>query len=97
MLAVAAVAAVETINAAPYVGVITSLVMWFGMAVVIGMFAKYIVRGVAMAVTETLLTSGDSAERIARWFTSSNEVLICMKHLIEKLGDDPDKIIKDSK
>ncbi len=37
-----------------------------GASVVIGMFAKYIVRGVAMAVTETLLTSGDKIIKEAK-------------------------------
>ena len=94
-----AAAAVETaVNAAPFLAFLSGVVMWCGLLAVIACIGKYIMRGAAMAVTELFLTSSDATvEKIVRWFVRDPEIKWCVKHLIEKLGDDPKKVIEDAK
>ena len=75
------------VNMAIFVQPITYIIGFLGLIIVLAMLKSFITHGVAIAITEFLLNSGDEQRlRIVRWFVNSDEVMKCIKEIDEKTG-----------
>lgn len=74
------------ISAGPYLGVITTAIMWFGLVIVICLLKNFFVQGVSLAVAEWLLklADNDHKEKVCRWLSNGDQVLAYLKILEEK-------------
>lgn len=73
------------IDATPFVGVITSIIMWFGLIFTLLVIRGFIVQGTAMAIAEWLLKIGDesSQERICRWMGDKEQIIQQLRKIKE--------------
>lgn len=78
----------NVVNAAPYVGVISQLIMWCGLLFSLMMFRGWITTGVSWAVAEWLMKNADDPgrERFLKWLGDP-----------DKVGDRLDEIIEQNK
>lgn len=74
------------IDAGPYIGLITTIVMWFGLIFTLLVIKGFIVQGSAMAIGEWLLKIGDddSRERICRWLGDRERICQYLKEIKAK-------------
>ncbi|MHA2279850.1 MAG: hypothetical protein ACXAC5_03110 [Promethearchaeota archaeon] len=70
-------------DASPYVGIIGSIVMWFGLIFTLLVIKGFIVQGTAMAISEWLLkiADEDSQERVCRWLGDKQMILQRLKEI----------------
>jgi hypothetical protein len=73
------------IDAAPYVGIIGSIIMWFGLIFTLLVIKGFIVQGSAMAIAEWLLKIGDedSQERVCRWLGDKDRIIQHLRKIQE--------------
>lgn len=78
----------ETLSAAPFVGVLGQIVMWFGFIVCLSLIKNYIIYGTALALSEWLIKLSDKSgqERVCRWLGDSDRILECLEEIKEKTG-----------
>ena len=67
---------------APFLRIIGSVIMWFGLIWTLSIIKGFIVHGAAIAISEWLLkiANTDSQERICRWLGDKERIL---QHLQE--------------
>ena len=73
-------------DATPYVGLISTIVMWFGLIFTLLLMKGFVVQGAAMAIGEWLLKIGDeeSQERICRWLGDKARIRQYLKEIKAK-------------
>ncbi len=78
----------ETIDAAPFVGIIAQIIMWFGLIITLSIIKGWIVQGTAVAIGEWLMrtNSEESRERVVRWLGDKDQVLEYLRLILEKTG-----------
>jgi len=74
------------IDATPYIGILGSIIMWFGLIFTLMMIKGFVVQGAAMAIAEWLLKIGDedSQERVCRWLGDKDRILQQLREIKEK-------------
>lgn len=74
------------VSAAPYVGILGHIVMWFGLIICLSIVRGFIVQGTALAIAEWLLKLSDktSQERICRWLGDSDRIMGYLEEIREK-------------
>jgi len=80
---------VEMVSAAPFVGIIGQIIMWFGLIVVLSIIKGWIVQGAAIAISEWLMNTNSekSRERACRWLGDKNQVVEYLKKIDEKTSE----------
>ena len=78
----------STVNAAPFVGIIGQIIMWFGLIICLSIIKGWIVQGTAVAISEWLMktNSEESRERVCRWLGDKDQVLDYLRQIDEKTG-----------
>lgn len=76
----------QTVNAAPFVGIIGQIIMWFGLIITLSIIKGWIVQGTAIAISEWLLktNSEETRERVCRWLGDKTQILECLRQIDEK-------------
>lgn len=74
------------IDATPFLGVIGTIIMWFGLILTISIIKGFIVQGSAIAISEWLLkiSDKDSQERICRWLGDKEKILAHLQEIQAK-------------
>lgn len=74
------------VDPAPFLGIIGSIIMWFGLILTISMIKGMIVQGSAIAISEWLLkiSDEDSRERICRWLGDKEKILAHLQRIEAK-------------
>ena len=74
------------IDAAPFLGINGSIIMWFGLILTISIIKGFIVQGSAIAISEWLLkiSDKDSQERICRWLGDKEKILAHLQEIKAK-------------
>ena len=78
----------QAVSAAPFVGIIAQIIMWFGLIIVLSIMKGWIVQGTAITIGEWLMrsTSNESRERVCRWLGDKEHVLNYLHSIDEKTG-----------
>lgn len=78
------------VNAAPFVGLISQIVMWIGLLAALAMLKNFISHGISLAFAEFLLkvTDTEQQEKIARWFGNGSVVLAKLYEINERLKNE---------
>ncbi len=74
------------LDPAPFLGIIGSIIMWFGLILTISIIKGFIVQGSAIAISEWLLkiSDNDSQERICRWLGDKEKILAHLRAIQAK-------------
>lgn len=74
------------VSAIPYISVITTSIMWFGLIIMICLLKNFFVQGVSLAVAEWLLrlSSPEHQQKVCRWLANGDEVMAYLQALSEK-------------
>ncbi len=77
-------------SGAVYVGVLTTIIMWFGLIICLSMLKGFIHYGANVAIAEWLLksTNDQTREKLCRWLGDSNEIAEYLHRIDEKLDKD---------
>lgn len=71
----------EVVNAAPYLGIIAQIIMWFGLIIVLSMMKGWIVQGTSMAISDWILKHAEARERACRWLGDKGQILEILKKI----------------
>ena len=76
----------EVASAVPFIGVISSLIMWIGLIFVLTMFRGFISNGVSLAIAEWLLKVNDDSvrEKVCRWLGDKDTIIEHLKSIEEQ-------------
>ncbi len=76
----------DVVNSAPYVGVISLIIMWSGLLFCLMLFRGWIITGVSWAVAEWLMrnTDGPGIERFLKWLGDPDKVRVRLDEIIEQ-------------
>ncbi len=76
------------IDAAPFLGLLGTIVMWFGLMMCLLIIRGFIVQGTSMAISEFLLkiADDDARERVCRWLGDKDRILGYLSDIAEKTG-----------
>ena len=80
-------AGTSLVNAGPFVGIISQLIMWSGLIACLMIFRSFISNGFSMAIAEYLLKVADNElrEKMVRWLGNGSRVMDELKRLDKKL------------
>lgn len=73
-------------DATPFLRIIGSIIMWFGLIWTLSIMKGYIIHGTAIAISEWLLKLADtgSQERICRWLGDKERILQHLQEIQDK-------------
>ena len=76
------------VSAAPFLGIIGQIIMWFGLIITLSIIKGWIVQGTAVAISEWLMktNSEESRERVCRWLGDKNQIKDYLRQIDEKIG-----------
>jgi hypothetical protein len=74
------------IDPAPFLSIVGSIIMWFGLILTVSLIKGFIVQGSAIAISEWLLkiSDVDSQERICRWLGDKEKILAHLQEIRDK-------------
>ena len=75
-----------SIDAGPFIGVISQIIMWVGLLTALGVLKGFIVQGLSLAMAEFLIRapSEEVLEKVCRWLVRGDQVKDYLKQIKDR-------------